>query len=111
MAESWNEEQYEQELMVYLDRKKLIKDMQDELKARQANLIQYMEVKDIQAAALDNQQVVVCRRKVWKYSDELRRETNRISHLQRVEQENGMATFSESVYLTVKATSSSEIEE
>tara|TARA_Y100000022_G_scaffold197206_1_gene205339 strand:+ start:3475 stop:3888 length:414 start_codon:yes stop_codon:yes gene_type:complete len=111
MAESWTEEQYEQELMVYLERKQLLKDMQDELKGRQANLIQYMEVKDIQAAALDDQQVVVCRRKVWKYSDELRRETNRISHLQRVEQGNGTATFTESVYLTVKATSNSEVEE
>ena len=111
MAQSWTEEQYEQELMVYLERKQLIKDMQDELKARQANLIQYMEVKDIQAAALDDQQIVVCRRKVWKYSDELRRETNRISHLQRLEQGNGAATFTESVYLTVKPTSNSEVEE
>ncbi len=111
MAESWSDEQYERELMLYLERKQLIKELQDELKGRQANLIQYMEVKDIQAAALDNQQVVVCRRKVWKYSDELRRETNRISHLQRVEQQNGMATCSESVYLTVKPTSNSEMEE
>jgi len=70
-----------------------------------------MEAKDIQAAALDNQQVVVCRRPVWKYSDEVRREANRISHLQRVEQSNGKATFTESVYLTVKATSNSEVEE
>ena len=53
---------------------------------------------------------MVCRRKVWKYSDELRREANRISHLQRVEQENGKATFSESIYLTVKPTSNSEVE-
>jgi hypothetical protein len=110
MAQNWTEEQYERELMVYLERKQLLKDMEDEVKSRQANLIQFMEHKDIQAAALDDQQVVVCRRKVWKYSDELRRESNRIKHLQRQEQEEGKATFSESVYLTVKPTSSSEVE-
>ena len=110
MAQNWTEEQYERELMVYLERKQLLKDMEDEVKSRQANLIQFMEHKDIQSAALDDQQVVVCRRKVWKYSDELRRETNRIKHLQRQEQEEGKATFSESVYLTVKPTSSSEVE-
>ena len=110
MAQNWTEEQYERELMVYLERKQLLKDMEDEVKSRQANLIQFMEHKDIQAAALDDQQVVICRRKVWKYSDELRRESNRIKHLQRQEQEEGKATFSESVYLTVKPTSSSEVE-
>ena len=70
-----------------------------------------MDKNDIQAAATDAEQVVVCRRKVWKYSDELRRESNRISHLQRQEQEKGVATFSESVYLTVKPISQSEVEE
>ena len=110
MAQSWTEEQYERELMVYIERKQLLKDMEDELKARQANLIQFMEHKDIQSAALDDKQVVICRRKVWQYSDELRRETNRIKHLQRQEQEDGKATFSESIYLTVKPTSSSEVE-
>lgn len=110
MAQKWTEEQYEQELLVYLERKQLLKDMEDEVKARQANLIQYMDHHEIQAAALDDQQVVVCRRKVWKYSDELRRENNRIKNLQRQEQEEGKATFSESVYLTVKPTSKSEVE-
>ena len=110
MAESWTEEQYERELSIYLDRKKLLADIEAEVKVRQAQLLQYMDSNEIQAAALDDQQVVVCRRKVWKYSDELRRETNRIKHLQRQEQEEGKATFSESVYLTVKPTSNSEVE-
>ena len=110
MAESWTEEQYERELSIYLDRKKLLADIEAEVKGRQAQLLQYMDSNEIQAAALDDQQVVVCRRKVWKYSDELRRETNRIKHLQRQEQEEGKATFSESVYLTVKPTSNSEVE-
>ena len=110
VAESWTEEQYERELSIYLDRKKLLADIEAEVKGRQAQLLQYMDANEIQAAALDDQQVVVCRRKVWKYSDELRRETNRIKHLQRQEQEEGKATFSESVYLTVKPTSTSEVE-
>jgi len=110
MAENWTEEQYERELQIYLDRKKLLKDIEAEVKGRQAQLLHFMNKHEIQAAATDDEQVVVCRRKVWKYSDELRREANRISHLQRVEQENGKATFSESVYLTVKPTSNSEVE-
>lgn len=111
VAESWTEEQYELELSIYMDRKKLLADIEQEVKARQAQLLQYMDAHELQAAALDDQQVVVCRRKVWKYSDELRRETNRIKHLQRQEQEDGRATFSESVYLTVKPTSNSEVEQ
>lgn len=102
MAENWTEEQYERELQIYLDRKKLLKDIESEVKARQAQILHFMNKHEIQAAATDDEQVVVCRRKVWKYSDELRRESNRISHLQRVEQENGTAEFSESIYLTVK---------
>ena len=102
VAESWTEEQYERELSIYLDRKQLLTDIEAEVKGRQAQLLQYMDSNEIQAAALDEQQVVVCRRKVWKYSDELRRENNRIKHLQRQEQEEGKATYSESVYLTVK---------
>ncbi len=110
VAESWTEEQYEREVAIYLDRKKLLKDIEAEVKGRQAQLLQFMDKHDIQAAATDDEQVVVCRRKVWKYSDELRRESNRISHLQRQEQEKGVATFSESVYLTVKPISQSEVE-
>lgn len=111
VAQNWTEEQYETELMIYLERKQLLKDMESEVKARQANLLQFMQHKDIQSAALDDQQVCVCKRKVWKYTDELRREADRIKHLQRQEQADGKATFTESVYLTVKPTSSSEIEE
>lgn len=116
VAQQWTEEQYERELSVYLDRKHLLKDIEKEVKSRQTQLLQYMEQNEIQSAALDTEQIVVCRRKVWAYSDELRREANRISHLQRLEQKpddkgNTIATFSESIYLTVKPVTNSEVEE
>ncbi len=116
VAQQWTEEQYERELSIYLDRKQLLKDIEKEVKSKQAQLLQYMEQNEIQSAALDDLQIVVCRRKVWKYSDELRREANRISALQREEQKedekgNTIATYSESVYLTIKPTTKSEIEE
>ena len=69
MAENWTEEQYDQ-LQIYLDRKKLLKDIEAEVKARQAMILHFMNKHDIQAAATDDEQVVVCRRKV-QYSDEL----------------------------------------
>lgn len=103
-AETWNEEIYERQLQIYLNLKEQYSQMESDIKALQAQLLTYMDSRDIQAAQLDDKQVVVCRRKVWRYSDELRRESERIKHAQRKEQEDGIATSSESVYLTVKAT-------
>jgi len=110
VAESWTEEQYERELSIYLDRKKLFADIEAEVKGRMAQLVQYMNAHEIQSASLDDQQVVITRRKVWSYSDECRRELEKVKNAQRQEQEDGRATFSESVYLTVKPTSNREVE-
>lgn len=109
VAESWTEEQYERELSIYLDRKKLLADIEAEVKGRMAQLVQYMNAHEIQSASLDAQQVVITRRKVWSYSDECRRELEKVKNNQRKEQEEGIATFSESVYLTVKSTTNSEV--
>lgn len=109
VAESWTEEQYERELSIYFDRKKLLEDVEAEVKGRQAQLLQYMNAHEIQSASLDAQQVVVNRRKVWSYSDECRRELEKVKNKQRNEQANGKATFSWSVYLTVKSTSNREV--
>ena len=109
VAESWTEEQYECELSIYLDRKKLLEDIEAEVKGRQVQLLQYMNAHEIQSASLDAQQVVVTRRKVWSYSDECRRELEKVKNKQRNEQASGKATFSESVYLTVKSTSNREV--
>lgn len=109
VAESWTEEQYERELSIYLDRKKLLADIEAEVKGRMAQLVQYMNAHEIQSASLDAQQVVITRRKVWSYSDECRRELEKVKNSQRMEQEEGIATFSESVYLTVKSTTNSEV--
>lgn len=110
VAESWTEEQYERELSIYLDRKKLFAEIEAEVKGRMAQLVQYMNAHEIQSASLDDQQVVITRRKVWAYSDECRRELEKVKNAQRQEQEDGRATFSESVYLTVKPTSNREVE-
>lgn len=110
VAESWTEEQYERELSIYLDRKQLLTDIEAEVKGRMAQLVQYMNAHEIQSASLDAQQVVITRRKVWAYSDECRRELEKVKNAQRQEQEDGRATFSESVYLTVKSTSNREVE-
>jgi hypothetical protein len=110
-AESWNEEIYERQLQIYLDLKGQYTQMESDIKGLQAQLLTYMDSRDIQAAQLDDKQVVICRRKVWRYSDELRREGERIKHAQRREQETGTATFSESVYLTVKSSNQSADED
>lgn len=103
-AETWNEEIYERQLQIYLNLKEQFTQMESDIKALQAQLLTYMDTRDIQAAQLDDKQIVICRRKVWRYSDELRREGERIKHAQRQEQQDGTATSSESVYLTVKPT-------
>jgi hypothetical protein len=110
-AEFWNEEIYERQLQIYFSLKEQQTKVETEVKSLQAQLLTYMSSRDIQAAQLDDKQVVVCRRKVWRYSDELRRESERIKHAQRREQETGTATFSESIYLTVKATGSAAEED
>ncbi len=59
MAQQWTEEQYERELSIYLDRKQLLKDIEKEVKSKQAQLLQYMEQNEIQSAALDDLQIVI----------------------------------------------------
>ena len=75
-----------------------------------AQLLHYMNCHEIQSASLDEKQVFVNRRKVWSYDDEARRELEKLKDLQRMQQKNGKATYSESVYLTVKSTSNREVQ-
>ena len=110
VAESWTEEQYERELSIYLDRKQLLEEIESEVKGRMAQLLQYMDCHEIQSASLDEKQVFVNRRKVWSYDDEARRELEKLKDLQRMQQKNGKATYSESVYLTVQSTSNREVQ-
>ena len=110
VAESWTEEQYERELSIYLDRKHLLQEIESEVKGRMAQLLHYMNCHEIQSASLDEKQVVVTRRPVWSYDDEARRELEKLKDLQRMQQKNGKATYSESVYLTVKSTSNREVQ-
>jgi len=110
VAESWTEEQYERELSIYLDRKQLLQEIESEVKGRMAQLVQYMNAHEIQSASLDEKQVVVTRRRIWSYDDEHRRELQKLKELQRMQQKNGKATFSESVHLTVRSTSNREVQ-
>jgi len=110
-VETWNEEIFERQLQIYLNHKELHAVMESDIKSLQAQLLTYMDSRGIQSAQMDTKCVVICRRKVWSYSDELRREAERIKNAQRREQETGMATSSESVYLTVKATGLSKEED
>lgn len=110
VAESWTEEQYERELSIYLDRKQLLQEIESEVKGRMAQLVQYMNAHEIQSASLDEKQVVVTRRRIWRYDDEHRRELEKLKDLQHMQQKNGKATFSESTHLTVRSTSNREVQ-
>lgn len=110
-AKKWTEAQYEQHLMVYLERKELLKDIQNEVKALQTDLVQYMQHHDIQSAVTDHNTITLTRTRKWTYSDELRRESKRIDNLRKIEQAEGVATSIESVHLTVRAKSQPEEED
>ena len=56
-AESWNEEIYERQLQIYLNLKGQYTQMEKDIKGLQAQLLTYMDSRDIQAAQLDDKQV------------------------------------------------------
>ena len=107
MPAQWDDSTFEEKLCDYLNLKERLRELTNAKEMMQAELLEYYTANDIQSANIGNEQVVYCQKKTWRYSDETRREAERIKNLQAKERKDaeageGDATYTVSMYLTVK---------
>lgn len=107
MPAQWDDATFEEKLCDYLNLKDRLRELTNLKENMQAELLEYYAANDLQSACIGNEQVVYCQKKTWRYSDETRREAERIKNLQAKERKDaeagdGDATYTVSMHLMVK---------
>ncbi|MEC8738212.1 MAG: hypothetical protein VXX91_08265 [Planctomycetota bacterium] len=98
MPAQWDDATFEEKLCDYLNLKDRLKTLETAKENMQAELLEYYKANDLQSANIGNEQVCYVEKKTWRYSDETRREAERIKNLQAKERKDALAGEGEATY-------------
>lgn len=98
MPAQWDDATFEEKLCDYLNLKDRLKTLETAKENMQAELLEYYKANDLQSANMGNEQVCYVEKKTWRYSDETRREAERIKNLQAKERKDALAGEGEATY-------------